>query len=82
MMKKRNIPHMEICILQISMWGVLHSAADGMKYTGEVMLLTSFVFAITMGNTGMAVLLLVYWTQRRKRTVGSELKKMQLNELR
>ena len=29
---------MEICILQISMWGVLHSAADGTQYTGACLL--------------------------------------------
>ena len=42
---------------------------------------SSFLFTIIGGNAGTVILLIIYWIQRRKRTVHSELKKMQLSEL-
>lgn len=42
---------------------------------------TSFIVTITTGNIGTIVLLIIYWTLRRRRTLHSELKQMELEEL-
>lgn len=49
--------------------------------TDHEMMINSFIITVTTGNIGTIILLIIYWTLRRRRTLQSELKQMQLDEL-
>lgn len=55
-------------------------AADEIKMDHEMMI-NSFIITVITGNIGTIILLIIYWGQRRKRSLNSELKQMQLEEL-
>lgn len=45
------------------------------------MMINSFIITVITGNIGTIILLIIYWSQRRKCSLNSELKQMQLEEL-
>lgn len=45
------------------------------------MMTGSFITIFTLGNIGTVFLLIIYWIQRRERTLRSELERMKRNEL-
>ncbi len=48
---------------------------------GKDMQLISGVVTLTIGNIGTVILLLIYWSRRRKRSVNAQLRQMRLKEL-